>query len=139
MRYRRALILLASAGGNRVPVIARLVQADEGLGRDFHVRLTTAASGNRLRFEVSGTRGRLGGRAKRTRRPAPPPPTTRPTSFGIVFDKKFEESMMDHVSTIDTLRKRYFDAAREFKFNPDRSAHRAAWRMIRSEEGLDDF
>lgn len=29
MRYRRATILLASAGGNRVPVIAQLVQADE--------------------------------------------------------------------------------------------------------------
>ncbi|GAA2415154.1 hypothetical protein GCM10010255_61600 [Streptomyces coeruleofuscus] len=29
MRYRRAMMLLASAGGNRVPVIAQLVQADE--------------------------------------------------------------------------------------------------------------
>jgi transposase len=29
VRYRRAMILLASAGGNTVPVIARLVQADE--------------------------------------------------------------------------------------------------------------
>ena len=29
MRYRRAMMLLASAGGNRVPVIAQLVQAGE--------------------------------------------------------------------------------------------------------------
>ncbi|MFB4294855.1 helix-turn-helix domain-containing protein [Nonomuraea sp. ATR24] len=32
MRYRRAMILLASAGGNTVPVIAR--QADEDTVRD---------------------------------------------------------------------------------------------------------
>ncbi|MEU5513542.1 type I restriction endonuclease [Streptomyces griseoaurantiacus] len=60
-------------------------------------------------------------------------------NFGIVFDKKFEENMMDHVSTIDTLGRRYFGADRDFKSNLDRSARRAAWRMIRSEEGLDDF
>src|SRR5207248_6722894 len=29
VRYRRAMMLLASAGGNRVPVIAQLVQAHE--------------------------------------------------------------------------------------------------------------
>ncbi|WP_323179358.1 IS630 family transposase [Streptomyces sp. NBC_00198] len=34
VRYRRALMLLASAGGNRVPVIAQLVQADEDTVRD---------------------------------------------------------------------------------------------------------
>jgi transposase len=32
--YRRAMMLLASAGGNRVPVIAQLVQADEDTVRD---------------------------------------------------------------------------------------------------------
>ncbi|UOB15355.1 helix-turn-helix domain-containing protein [Streptomyces sp. HP-A2021] len=31
---RRAMMLLASAGGNRVPVIAKLVQADEDTVRD---------------------------------------------------------------------------------------------------------
>ena len=60
-------------------------------------------------------------------------------NFGVVFDKKFEENMMDHVSTIDTLGKRYFGTDRDFKSNLDRSARRAAWRMIRREEGLDDF
>ncbi|NJP30118.1 IS630 family transposase [Microbispora sp. SCL1-1] len=34
VRYRRAMIVLASAGGNTVPVIARLVQADEDTVRD---------------------------------------------------------------------------------------------------------
>ncbi|NEB09174.1 type I restriction endonuclease subunit R [Streptomyces coelicoflavus] len=60
-------------------------------------------------------------------------------NFGVVFDKAFNGYMMDHVSTIDTLGKRYFGADRGFKSNLDRSARRAAWRMIRSEEGLDDF
>jgi type I restriction enzyme R subunit len=60
-------------------------------------------------------------------------------NFGIVFDKKFEEDMMDHVSRIDTLGKRYFGTDRDFKSNLDRSARRAAWRMIRREEGLDDI
>ncbi|MBB4789437.1 transposase [Streptomyces nodosus] len=34
VRYRRAMMLLASAGGNRVPVVAQLVQADEDTVRD---------------------------------------------------------------------------------------------------------
>lgn len=34
VRYRRAMMLLASAGGNRVPVIAKVVQADEDTVRD---------------------------------------------------------------------------------------------------------
>ncbi|MEU4303657.1 IS630 family transposase [Kitasatospora aureofaciens] len=34
VRYRRAMMLLVSAGGNRVPGIARLVQADEDTVRD---------------------------------------------------------------------------------------------------------
>lgn len=59
-------------------------------------------------------------------------------NFGVVFDKAFNGYMMDHVSTIDTLGKRYFGPDRDFKSNLDRSARRAAWRMIRSEEGLDD-
>jgi len=34
VRYRRAMMLLASAGGNRVPVIAKVVRADEDTVRD---------------------------------------------------------------------------------------------------------
>lgn len=33
VRFRRAMMLLASAGGNRVPVIAQLVQADDMIHR----------------------------------------------------------------------------------------------------------
>jgi type I restriction enzyme R subunit len=47
--------------------------------------------------------------------------------------------MMDHVSRIETLGKRYFGTDRDFKSNLDRSARRAAWRMIRREEGWDDL
>jgi hypothetical protein len=34
VRYRRAMMLLATAGGNTVPVIAHLVQTDEETVRD---------------------------------------------------------------------------------------------------------
>lgn len=34
VRYRGAMMMLASAGGNRVPLIAQLVQADEDTVRD---------------------------------------------------------------------------------------------------------
>lgn len=34
VRFRRAMMLLASAGGNTVQVIANLVQADEDTARD---------------------------------------------------------------------------------------------------------
>jgi hypothetical protein len=39
VRYRRAMMLLASAGRNRVPVIAQLVQADEDTARDVIHRI----------------------------------------------------------------------------------------------------
>ncbi len=35
VRYRRALVLLASAGGNTVPAIARLVQTSEDRAREM--------------------------------------------------------------------------------------------------------
>ncbi|MEU9059622.1 IS630 family transposase [Streptomyces sp. NPDC048430] len=35
VRYRRAMMLLVSAGGNRVPVVAQLVQSDEDTVRDM--------------------------------------------------------------------------------------------------------
>jgi transposase len=34
VRYRRAMMILASVGGNRVPVIAKLDQADEDTVRE---------------------------------------------------------------------------------------------------------
>src|SRR3954471_24418101 len=42
VRYRRAMMLLASAGGNRVPVIAQLVQADEDTVRGVIVSTRSA-------------------------------------------------------------------------------------------------
>ncbi|MCW3819406.1 helix-turn-helix domain-containing protein [Micromonospora sp. DR5-3] len=43
VHYRRALMLLASAGGNRVPVIAQLVQAGEDTVRDVIHRFNQIA------------------------------------------------------------------------------------------------
>jgi hypothetical protein len=45
VRCRRAMMLLASAGGNRVPVIAKLVQADEDTVRDLIHRFQRDRSG----------------------------------------------------------------------------------------------
>ena len=60
-------------------------------------------------------------------------------NFGKVFDDVFQEKLGDHFDTIAGLGRRYFDPAdRGFKSNLDRSARRAAWRMIRREEGVDD-
>ncbi|NEE61105.1 type I restriction endonuclease subunit R [Streptomyces sp. SID8455] len=58
-------------------------------------------------------------------------------NFAVVWDKKFNENMMDHISHTADLGRRYFAADSSFKSNLDRSARRAAWRMIRDEEGLD--
>ncbi|MFB8418631.1 type I restriction endonuclease subunit R [Streptomyces albidoflavus] len=58
-------------------------------------------------------------------------------NFAVVWDKKFNENMMDHISHTADLGRRYFAADSSFKSNFDRSARRAAWRMIRDEEGLD--
>ncbi|GAB3109971.1 DEAD/DEAH box helicase family protein [Streptomyces calidiresistens] len=59
-------------------------------------------------------------------------------NFGKVFDKVFADKMGDHIESIAGLGGRYFGADRSFRSNLDRSARRAAWRMIRREEGLDD-
>ncbi|MFG2295589.1 type I restriction endonuclease subunit R [Streptomyces sp. NPDC048603] len=59
-------------------------------------------------------------------------------NFGKVFDKEFERQMAKHVHTVAGLGRQYFGADRNFKSSLDRSARRAAWRMIRREEGVDD-
>jgi hypothetical protein len=43
VRYRRALVILASAGYNTVPVIARLVQTSEGRVREVIHNFNTLA------------------------------------------------------------------------------------------------
>ncbi len=46
--------------------------------------------------------------------------------------------MADHIDTIAGLGRQYFGPDKGFKSSLDRSARKAAWRMIRREEGLDD-
>lgn len=59
-------------------------------------------------------------------------------NFGKVFDKVFADKMADHIDTIAGMGRQYFGADRSFKSNLDRSARRAARRMIRREAGVDD-
>src|SRR3954469_22755981 len=47
IRYRRAVVVLASAGGNSVPVIARLVAADEDTVREVIHRFNQLGMGGR--------------------------------------------------------------------------------------------
>ncbi|WP_405943632.1 type I restriction endonuclease subunit R [Streptomyces sp. NBC_00932] len=59
-------------------------------------------------------------------------------NFGKVFDKVFADKMADHIDTIAGMGRRYFGPDKGFKSNLDRSARRAAWRMIRREEDVDE-
>ncbi|MCD0447062.1 DEAD/DEAH box helicase family protein [Glycomyces sp. A-F 0318] len=59
-------------------------------------------------------------------------------NFGIVFDRVFEEKMADHIDTIAEIGRQYFGPDKSFKSRLNRSARRAAWRMIRDEEGVID-
>ncbi|OKK04730.1 restriction endonuclease subunit R [Streptomyces sp. CB03234] len=59
-------------------------------------------------------------------------------NFGKVFDKVFADKMADHIDTIAGMGRQYFGADRSFKSSLDRSARRAAWRMIRREANVDD-
>ncbi len=69
VRYRRAMMLLASAGGNRGPVIAQLVQADGDTVRDvIHPDVLAARRKERIRIRIRSERGiRWGGRRSRPR------------------------------------------------------------------------
>ncbi|MBF4134657.1 hypothetical protein [Streptomyces albidoflavus] len=46
--------------------------------------------------------------------------------------------MADHIGTIAGMGRQYFGPDKGFKCSLYRSARKAAWRMIRREEGLDD-
>ncbi|MFF9320120.1 type I restriction endonuclease subunit R [Streptomyces sp. NPDC014735] len=59
-------------------------------------------------------------------------------NFGKVFDKVFADKMADHIDTIADMGRQYFGPDKGFKSSLDRSARRAAWRMIRREEGVDE-
>ncbi|RLL68722.1 type I restriction endonuclease [Streptomyces sp. Z26] len=60
-------------------------------------------------------------------------------AFGHRFNEVFEDNMMDHVTVTADLGKRYFGSADpDFRTSLNRSARRAAWRMIRREEGVEE-
>ncbi|MFD4230075.1 type I restriction endonuclease subunit R [Streptomyces sp. NPDC058545] len=61
-----------------------------------------------------------------------------PENFGVVFDDVFEDKMADHIDTIAGLGRQYFGPDKDFKSSLNRSARRAAWRMIRQEANIDD-
>lgn len=59
-------------------------------------------------------------------------------NFGLVFDTVFADKMADHIDTIAGMGRQYFGPDKGFKSSLDRSARKAAWRMLRREAGLDD-
>ncbi len=59
-------------------------------------------------------------------------------NFGLVFDPVFADKMADHFDSVADMGRQYFGPDKGFKSSLDRSARKAAWRMIRREEGLDD-
>lgn len=59
-------------------------------------------------------------------------------NFGKVFDKVFADKMADHIESTAGMGRQYFGPDKSFRSNLDRSARRAAWRMIRRDEGVDD-
>jgi type I restriction enzyme, R subunit len=58
--------------------------------------------------------------------------------FGLVFIPEFEDKMAEHIDTIANLGTQYFASDKSFKHALNRSARSAAWRMIRSQEGVID-
>ncbi|MFB7655110.1 MULTISPECIES: IS630 family transposase [unclassified Streptomyces] len=94
VRFRRAVMLLASAGGNSVPVIARLVQADEDTVRDVIHRfkeiglacLDPRWAGGRPRLLTVDDEDFVIQTA-----------TTRPTSLGKPFTRGSIRKITDHL------------------------------------------
>ncbi|WP_330176085.1 DEAD/DEAH box helicase family protein [Streptomyces sp. NBC_01498] len=59
-------------------------------------------------------------------------------NFGLVFDEVFEDKMAEHIDSIADMGRQYFSHDDSFKQSLNQSARRAAWRMIRREEDIDD-
>ncbi|WP_435176073.1 type I restriction endonuclease subunit R [Actinacidiphila sp. bgisy145] len=59
-------------------------------------------------------------------------------NFGLVFDPVFADKMADHFESVADMGRQYFGPDKGFKSSLNRSARKAAWRMIRREAGLDD-
>ncbi|MFD5988555.1 IS630 family transposase [Streptomyces cyaneofuscatus] len=94
VRFRRALMLLASAGGSTVPVIARLVQADEDTVRDVIHRF------NEIGFACLNPQ-RAGGRPRLLSSDDEDfviqTATTRPTVLGKPFTRWSVRKLSDHL------------------------------------------
>ncbi|MFJ2825937.1 IS630 family transposase [Streptomyces toxytricini] len=94
VRFRRAMMLLASAGGSTVPVIARLVQADEDTVRDVIHRFNEIGlacrnpqwAGGRPRLLNSDDEDFVIQTA-----------TTRPTMLGKPFTRWSVRKLVDHL------------------------------------------
>lgn len=59
-------------------------------------------------------------------------------NFGKVFDRAFADNMADHIEATAGIGRQYFGPDKNFRSSLDRSARRAAWRMIRRDEGVDE-
>ncbi|GAA3621829.1 DEAD/DEAH box helicase family protein [Kineosporia mesophila] len=59
-------------------------------------------------------------------------------NFGLKFEPVFEEKIMNHVDSVANLGKLYFGDQPDVRNTLNRSARRAAWRLIRKQNGLDD-
>ncbi|MCZ4120263.1 IS630 family transposase [Streptomyces sp. H39-S7] len=99
MRYRRAMMLLASAGGNRVPVIAQLVQADEDTVRDVIHRF------NEIGLDCLDPRW-AGGRPRLLSRDDEDfvvlAATTRPTKLGQPFTRWSLRKLVAYLRKVDS-------------------------------------
>lgn len=58
--------------------------------------------------------------------------------FGHVFVPVFEDKMMEHFDTLAEFGREYFGPERDVRSSLNRSARRAAWQMIRRQEGVTD-
>lgn len=94
VRFRRAMMLLASAGGNSVPVIANLVQANEDTVRDLIHRFNEIGLGC-LDPRWAGGRPRLLNRDDEDF--VIQTATTRPTKLGKPFTRWSIRKLVDHL------------------------------------------
>ncbi len=94
VRFRRAMMLLASAGGNSVPVIANLVQADEDTVRDVIHRFNEIGLAC-LAPRWAGGRPRL--LSDDDEEFVIQTATTRPTKLGRPFTRWSIRKLADHL------------------------------------------
>ncbi|WP_449061949.1 type I restriction endonuclease subunit R [Planomonospora algeriensis] len=59
-------------------------------------------------------------------------------NFGFVFDRVFQEKMMEHFDTVADLGHKYFGPDPDFRSSLNRSARSAAWNLIRRQHGIVD-